>query len=173
MCVWSVRNRYLEWLVGYQFPVLTQFFAKVEDLVMTVGAADVTYHEPKRNLEATLKRQGDMKVCLAMLLLLRFFLCLPQYSCLALEPVVAQEYISFSAFRSAGRIYGLCGQCLSFSHTIPLSNTPHSCFLIFLSVLSEVQVIVMVCVVNVCLLSRTIPLSNTLTFLLFLGAGGR
>ncbi|CBJ27024.1 conserved unknown protein [Ectocarpus siliculosus] len=55
-------TRYLEWLVGYQFPVLTQFFAKVEDLVMTVGAADVTYHEPKRNLEATLKRQGDMKV---------------------------------------------------------------------------------------------------------------
>lgn len=28
----------------------------------TVGAADVTYHEPRRNLESTLKKQGDMKV---------------------------------------------------------------------------------------------------------------
>lgn len=56
------RDRYLEWLVGYQFPALTSFFARVEDLVVTVGAADVTYHEPRRNLEATLKKQGDMKV---------------------------------------------------------------------------------------------------------------
>lgn len=55
-------GRYLEWLVGYQFPSLTQFFARVEDLVVTVGAADVTYHEPRRNLESTLKKQGDMKV---------------------------------------------------------------------------------------------------------------
>lgn len=55
-------DSYLEWLVGYQFPALTQFFARVEDLVVTVGAADVTYHEPRRNLESTLKKQGDMKV---------------------------------------------------------------------------------------------------------------
>eukprot|EP00752_Nemacystus_decipiens_P018748 g16809.t1 len=55
-------TRYLEWLVGYQFPALTQFFARVEELVLTVGAADVTYHEPRRNLESTLKKQGDMKV---------------------------------------------------------------------------------------------------------------
>ncbi|CAM9737503.1 unnamed protein product, partial [Hapterophycus canaliculatus] len=50
------------WLVGYQFPSLTQFFSRVEDLVVTVGASDVTYHEPRRNLEATLKKQGEIKV---------------------------------------------------------------------------------------------------------------
>eukprot|EP00903_Cladosiphon_okamuranus_P005971 g5895.t1 len=55
-------TRYLEWLVGYQFPALTQFFARVEELVVTVGVGDVTYHEPRRNLESTLKKQGDMKV---------------------------------------------------------------------------------------------------------------
>lgn len=33
--VWLI-TRYLEWLVGYQFPHLTQFFAHVEELVATV-----------------------------------------------------------------------------------------------------------------------------------------
>lgn len=62
MIVMIPLDRYLEWLVGYQFPTLTQFFARVEELVVNVGAGDVTYHEPKKNLEATLKKQGDMKV---------------------------------------------------------------------------------------------------------------
>ncbi|CAM9544046.1 unnamed protein product [Ascophyllum nodosum] len=54
-------TRYLDWLVAYQFSILTQFFARVEELVTTVGAADVSYHEPKRTLESALKKEGSVK----------------------------------------------------------------------------------------------------------------
>lgn len=32
----NLLNRYLQWLVGYQFPTLTQFFVRVEELVSSV-----------------------------------------------------------------------------------------------------------------------------------------
>ncbi|CAM9396300.1 unnamed protein product [Discosporangium mesarthrocarpum] len=53
--------RYLEWLVGYQFPQLTHFFARVEDLISSVGVANVAYQEPRRNLEASVRKHCDLK----------------------------------------------------------------------------------------------------------------
>ncbi|CAN0082278.1 unnamed protein product, partial [Phaeothamnion confervicola] len=50
---------YLQWLASYQFPYLTQFFARIEDLVARCGAADVAFHENKKSLEAVLRKHGQ------------------------------------------------------------------------------------------------------------------
>lgn len=48
--------QYLEGLLKFQFPHLMAFFGRVEELVASVGAQDVMYHEGRRNLEVALKR---------------------------------------------------------------------------------------------------------------------
>lgn len=48
-------QRYLTWMFEYQFPSLTTFFNKVEDVIAKVGMQDVRIHVPKINLQKAME----------------------------------------------------------------------------------------------------------------------
>jgi hypothetical protein len=60
----ACSGQYVEWLIQYQFPQLIEFFNRVEDLVSTVGARDVSYHENRKKLDTVLRKYCEEAVLL-------------------------------------------------------------------------------------------------------------
>ncbi len=52
----AASSRFVQWLMVYRFPTLIDYFTKMEDLLSSVGASDVKYHESHDNVESFLKR---------------------------------------------------------------------------------------------------------------------
>lgn len=49
-CHEAAVQRYVAWSLEYEFPQLTAFFVKLEELIMKVGVGDVSIHVPKAAL---------------------------------------------------------------------------------------------------------------------------
>jgi hypothetical protein len=54
----ACTQRYLCWMIDYQFPSLTAFFQRLEDLITKVGPADVHIHVAKVNLQKEMEKNS-------------------------------------------------------------------------------------------------------------------
>eukprot|EP00611_Tribonema_gayanum_P024696 TRINITY_DN54_c3_g4_i1.p1 TRINITY_DN54_c3_g4~~TRINITY_DN54_c3_g4_i1.p1 ORF type:complete len:987 (-),score=317.17 TRINITY_DN54_c3_g4_i1:114-2939(-) len=109
----TTSQNYLEWVLKCQFPYAMAFFARIEELVASVGAQDVPYHEPKKNLDAMLKRHLDEKSVPDGLKLIyaRMNKHLSKESCLL--PVL-WDHLNDMLFAQFSRYEELCHVCYGF-----------------------------------------------------------
>ncbi len=57
----AASYNFLQWLMKHRFRTLIDYFTKMEDLVSSLGASDVKYHESHENVESFLKRHCQEK----------------------------------------------------------------------------------------------------------------
>ncbi|KAG5177259.1 exocyst complex component Sec3-domain-containing protein [Tribonema minus] len=119
----TTSQNYLEWVLRCQFPHAMAFFARIEELVASVGAQDVPYHEPKKNLDAMLKRHLDEKTVPDGLKLIyaRMNKHLSKESCLL--PVL-WDHLNDMLFAQFSRYEELCHVCYGFKMVPSASQVP-------------------------------------------------
>jgi hypothetical protein len=61
-CHEAAVQRYIAWSLEYEFPQLTAFFGKLEELIVKVGLTDVSIHVPKAALLKLLQEPCSRKL---------------------------------------------------------------------------------------------------------------